>query len=118
METQSQKDKKSVPELFRDAWSQALSAVSSAEDEAQKALTRVSDLAGWGQDEVRRHTREFAERLAGQRREMEKSIDQGVRRALARAKLPRRDEVQALTDRVDALTRRLDALSTRRRSAK
>jgi hypothetical protein len=118
METQSQKDKKSVPELFRDAWSQALSAVSSAEDEAHRALTRVSDLAGWGQDEVRRHTREFADRLVGQRREVEKSIDQGVRRALARTKPPRREEVEALTQRVDALGVRIDRLVARRRSAK
>lgn len=108
------KDKKTVPELFRDAWSQALAAVSNAEDEAQKALSRVSDLAGWGPEEVRRHYREFADRLVGQRKELEKSIDLGVKKALSRAKLPKREDVENLSGRVAALSKRVEALAAKR----
>jgi len=116
MESQGQKEKRSIPDQFRDAWSHALAAVSSAEDEAQKALSRVSDLAGWGPEEVRRHAREFAERLSGQRREIEKNIDQGVKKALSRVKLPRREEIESLQKRVQALTAKVDALATKRGS--
>lgn len=108
------KDKKSVPELFRDAWSQALAAVNNAEDEAQKVLGRVSDLAGWGPEEVKRHYREFAERLVGQRKELEKSIDAGVKKALSRVKLPKREDVDTLSKRVTALASRVEALAAKR----
>ena len=111
MDTQaSGKDKRPLPELFRETWGQALAAVSSAEEEAHKALSRVSELSGWSQDEVRRHAREFAERLAGQRREIEQSMDSGVRRALSRVKLPRREEVEALQARAAALEAQVEGL--------
>jgi Poly(hydroxyalcanoate) granule associated protein (phasin) len=102
-----------LPELFRDAWTQALSAVSSAEEEAQRALGRV-----WSPDDVRKHAQAFAEKLVGQRKEVEKSIDAGVKRTLARSKLPRREEVEALRARASALAARLDALAQKRRSAR
>ena len=111
MESQGQKEKRSIPDQFRDAWSHALAAVSSAEDEAQKALSRVTDLAGWGPEEVRRHAREFAERLSGQRRELEKNMEQGVKKALSRVKLPRREEIETLQKRVQALSAKVDALA-------
>jgi polyhydroxyalkanoate synthesis regulator phasin len=110
MQTEPGKEKRSLPEQFRETWSQALAAVSNAEEEAQKALARVSDLAGWGPEEVRRHARELADRLAGQRRELEKNIETGVNKALSRIKLPRRQEVSRLQERVAAVSSRIDAL--------
>jgi polyhydroxyalkanoate synthesis regulator phasin len=111
---ESAKDKKPLPEHFREAWSHALAAVSSAEDEALKALSRVSDKAGWSQEEVRKHVRTFAERLGQQRHELEKNMEQGVKRALSRMKLPRREEVEALRVRATELTARIDNLIQRR----
>jgi len=110
MQNEPGKEKRSLPEQFRDAWSQALAAVSNAEDEAQKALVRVSELAGWGPEEVRRHARELTDRLTGQRRELEKNIEVGVKKALSRVKLPKREEVASLQARVAALSTRIDAL--------
>ena len=118
MQGQSGKEKRSLPEQFREAWGQALAAVSNAEDEAQKALQRVSDLAGWGPEEVRRHARDFADRLAGQRRELEKNIEAGVNRALSRVKLPKREEVARLQERVAALTSRVETLVQSRKGGK
>lgn len=118
MQTETGKEKRSLPEQFREAWSHALAAVSSAEDEAQKALARVSDLAGWGPEEVRRHAREFAERLTGQRREIEKNIEAGVNRALSRVKLPKREEIARLQERVSSLSSRIDALVQARKGAR
>jgi len=112
------KEKRSVPEQFKDAWGQALSAVTSAEDEAQRALARISELAGWGPDEARRHVREFSERLTAQRRELERSLEAGVNRALGRVKLPRRDDVVGLQQRVARLAARVDALSAKRKAAR
>ena len=113
MDTQAPKEKRSLPEQFRDAWSQALAAVTNAEEEAQKALSRVSDLAGWGPEEVRRHARDLTERLTGQRREVEKNIEIGVKKALARVKLPRREEIESLQRRVQALSAKVDQLGKR-----
>jgi polyhydroxyalkanoate synthesis regulator phasin len=110
----SEKDKeRRLPDVFRDAWTQALSAVSNAEEEAQRALARV-----WSPEEVRKNAQAFAEKLVGQRKEVEKSIDAGVKRTLARSKLPRREEVEALRARATALSARVNALAQKRRSSR
>jgi polyhydroxyalkanoate synthesis regulator phasin len=53
---------------------------------------------------------ELAERLAAQRKELEQGLEERVRSALQRLRVPRREEVQALTDRVDRVAERLERL--------
>jgi polyhydroxyalkanoate synthesis regulator phasin len=106
-------DRRSLTEQLEKAWSQALGAVSAVEDEASRWVHRWAGAAGIGPDEVRRHAGEWAERLAGQRRELERFVDEGVRRALARVKLPKREEVQELERRLGSLSHRVEALSRR-----
>lgn len=89
---------------FQQIWSQALTTVAGAEEEAQKLLTR---LQGVGQEETRR----LGERLAGQRRELERRADELVRVSVARLKVPSRQEISQLNARLDGLTRRVEALS-------
>ena len=52
-------------------WAQAVTAMSSVEDEAARVVQRAQTVAGWSQDEVRRQVSELAERLAAQRRELD-----------------------------------------------
>jgi polyhydroxyalkanoate synthesis regulator phasin len=98
-------------EAFDRVWSQALIAVSTAEEEAIRVVNRVSGLAGWSQDEMKRQGRELADRLSQQRYDLERNVEDGVRSALERFKVPRRDDVQALASRLDGLSRRIDALA-------
>jgi polyhydroxyalkanoate synthesis regulator phasin len=107
-----------MPELqerFKEAWSQALAGVNAAEAEAEKVLGRLADAAGFSPDDVRRHAREFGERLVQQRREIERALDDAVKRAVAGFRLPSRDEVQALQRRVEEVAARLEALAAERR---
>jgi polyhydroxyalkanoate synthesis regulator phasin len=97
-------------EKFKEAWSQALVGLNAAESEAEKVLGRLADAAGLSQDDVKRHAREFGERLTQQRREVERAIEDGARRAAARFKVPSREEVDALKRRLDELAGRLEAL--------
>ncbi|HSN90998.1 MAG TPA: hypothetical protein VLS93_07195, partial [Anaeromyxobacteraceae bacterium] len=60
--------------IFKEAWSNALAGVNAAEQEAEKVIARLADAAGFSPDDVRRHAREFGERLQAQRREVEKAI--------------------------------------------
>jgi len=96
--------------MFKDAWSQALAGVNAAEQEAEKVLGRIADAAGFSPEDVRRHAREFGERLAAQRREIEKTLDGAVKKAAGRFRLPTKDEVAELRQRVDAIAARLDAI--------
>jgi polyhydroxyalkanoate synthesis regulator phasin len=96
-------------EKFKEAWSQALVGLNAAESEAEKVLGRLA-AAGLSQDDVKRHAREFGERLTQQRREVERAIEDGARRAAARFKVPSREEVDALKRRLDELAGRLEAL--------
>lgn len=89
---------------FQQIWTQALTTVAGAEEEAQRMLSR---LQGVGQDEARK----LGERLAGQRKDLERRFDEAVHTTVARLKVPSRAEIAQLNTRLDALTRRVEALS-------
>jgi poly(hydroxyalkanoate) granule-associated protein len=100
-----------VRETFKEAWSQALVGLNAAEQEAEKVINKIADAAGFTPEDVRRHAREFAERLQTQRKEIEKTIDEAVKRAASRFKLPSREELDSLRQRVDAIAARVEAIS-------
>ena len=104
-----------LQERFKEAWSQALAGVNAAEAEAEKVLGRLADAAGFSPEDVRRHARDFGERLTQQRREIERALDDAVKRAVAGFKLPSRDEVQALQRRVEEVAARVEAIAAERR---
>jgi poly(hydroxyalkanoate) granule-associated protein len=103
-----------IQEMFKEAWSSALAGVNAAEQEAEKVLGKVADAAGFSPDEVKRHAREFGERLTVQRREIEKAIDDAVRRTANRFRIPTQSDIEALQKRVDAVAQRVEALSKER----
>lgn len=105
-----------IQDLFKEAWSHAVAGYAAAEQEAEKVLSRLADAAGFSPDDVKRHAREFGERLTSQRRELERGIDEAVRRAASRFKIPTKDDIGALERRVDAISRRLDEISKERPS--
>ena len=100
-----------IQELFKEAWSQALAGVNAAEAEAEKVFAKLADAAGFTTDDVKRHAREFGERLASQRREIEKGIDDAVRRAASRFRIPSKEDIEALQKRLDVIAERVDALA-------
>jgi polyhydroxyalkanoate synthesis regulator phasin len=99
---------------FREAWSQALVGINAAEAEAEKGLARLADAAGLSPEDVKHYTREFGERLSQQRREVERAIDDGVRRAVAQFRIPSRSEIEALRRRIDEMADRLEAVAQER----
>jgi polyhydroxyalkanoate synthesis regulator phasin len=106
-----------MPDLqtkFKEAWSQALVGLNAAEAEAEKVLARLADAAGLTPEDVKHHAREFGERLTQQRREVERAIDDGVRRAAAQFRIPTRDEAEALRKRVDQIADRLEVIAQQR----
>ncbi len=108
------REKHPIAETFERVWSQALLAVSSAEEEVHRNLQRAAAAAGWSQEEVKRLARELTERLAGHRKDLERSVEEAVRRAVARLKVPRREELQEFEARLGRLAERIDALGQRK----
>lgn len=108
--TEGAKEKRGPLEVFEKVWSQALVAVSTAEDEAAKVGARMAEAAGWSPDELKRQVRELTERLASQRRSLETSVEEGVKGALAKLRVPRRDELADVAARLDAVARRIESL--------
>ncbi len=104
------RDKRSVSEFFHQIWGQALVTVSSADEEASKLLTKLQAVTGWSQEEARRQLRDFTERLVHQRRDFERRVEETIRLAVARVKVPRREEIAQLNSRLDTLTRRVEGL--------
>jgi polyhydroxyalkanoate synthesis regulator phasin len=104
------KDRRPVVEALERMWAQAVTAMSSVEDETARVVQRAQTVAGWSQDEVRRQMNDLTERLVAQRKELEQGLEERVRGALLRLRVPRRDEVQALVTRVDRVAERLEKL--------
>jgi polyhydroxyalkanoate synthesis regulator phasin len=100
-----------IQEMFKEAWSTALAGVNAAEQEAEKVFTRLADAAGFSPDDVKRHAREFGERLTTQRRDIEKAIDEAVRRAANRFRIPTQEDLSAVQKRLDVIAARLDAIA-------
>jgi polyhydroxyalkanoate synthesis regulator phasin len=100
-----------LQEMFKEAWSHALAGVNAAEQEAEKVFARIADVAGFSPEDVRRHAREFGERLTVQRREIERTIDDAVRRATSRFRVPSREDLEALEKRLEAIAARVEALA-------
>jgi len=103
-----------IQNLFKDAWSQALSGVNTAELEAEKVFARLAEAAGFTAEDVKRHAREFGERLGSQRRELERAIDEGVRRATGRFRVPSREDLAALDRRLEVIAERVETLARER----
>lgn len=101
--------------FFREAWSQALLKAGTAEEDAGRVLNRAGELAGWGEGEARRLAKEFGERLATQRGEFERSIEERIRSAVGHLKVPMSEEVEALRARLDRVEARIDALQVGKR---
>jgi poly(hydroxyalkanoate) granule-associated protein len=100
-----------IQQMFKEAWSNALAGVNAAEQEAEKVFARIADVAGFSPEEVRRHAREFGERLTTQRKELERAIDDAVRRAANRFRIPTREDIEALQKRLDDVSERVEALA-------
>jgi len=112
METQPEtsKEKRSFADHFERLWSQALVAVSNAEDEALKVVQRLAESAGWSPEEMRLRARELTERLASQRKDVEHGLDEAVKRTLTRLKVPKREQVQEVQARLNRLAERVERL--------
>lgn len=63
-------------------------------------------------EQQRRPVAEYFEKVWG---DLEKNIEDGVKKALGRVKAPRREELAELTTRIDGIERRLDALIAKRK---
>ncbi len=107
-----------IQELFKEAWSHALAGVNAAEQEAEKVFERLADAAGLSPEDVRRHARDFGERLTAQRRELERAIDEGVKRAAVRLRVPTRGDLDAIERRVAELSTRVDQLAREREAGR
>lgn len=105
-------DRRSSQELFRDLWSQALVTVGAAEEEVKKLLERLGDALD--PQDVQRYRRELADRLRTQRKDLERSVEEGIRRALGRLRVPSREELESLRAKVEELGERLDRLAQRK----
>jgi polyhydroxyalkanoate synthesis regulator phasin len=103
-----------IQERFKEAWSHALAGVNAAEEEAGKIIQRLADAAGFSPEDVRRQAREFGERLTTQRREIERTIDDAVRRAANRFRIPTKEDIESLQKRVQAVADRVEALAKER----
>lgn len=99
-----------LADYVRDAWSQAIVAVNTAEEEVQRFLGRISDFVEVGPEEAKRLAFELTVRLNNERSELEERLEHNVRRTLSSFRLPSSADVAALDARVNRIEARLERL--------
>lgn len=99
-----------LADYVRDAWSQAIVAVNTAEEEVQRFLGRISDFVEVGPEEAKRLAVELTVRLNNERSELEERLEHNVRRTLQSFRLPSPADVAALDARVNRIEARLERL--------
>lgn len=114
-EQQAAEDARSIGEAVREAWGQALVAVSDTGEEVQRFLGRMQGWVEVGPDEARRLALELTEKLRRERDDLEGRVETAVRRAIGSVRLPTREDVAALDARLDRIEERIDKLLAERR---
>jgi polyhydroxyalkanoate synthesis regulator phasin len=104
------RDRRNPQEIFKELWSQALVAVGQAEEEARRLLERLSQVIDLNPEELQRYGRDFAERLRAQRGELEHTVEEGIKRAMASLNIPSRSELDDIRARLDTLNKRFERL--------
>lgn len=97
-------------EFVRDAWSHALVAVSTADEEVQRLMGRIGEFVEVGPEEARRLATELTERLLAERDELEQRVEESVRRTLGAIRLPSLEDVSQIDARLDRIEERLERL--------
>lgn len=105
-----------LTEFVTEAWSQALLAVNTAEDDVQRIVGRVAHWVEMRPDETRRLVVDLAERLRSERAQLENAIETAIVGALAPLRLPTRDDLALLDQRLRSLEARLAALAASRQT--
>jgi polyhydroxyalkanoate synthesis regulator phasin len=104
------RERRNPQELFKELWAQALVAVGQVEEDARRLLERLSQVIDLNPEELQRYGRDLAERLRAQRGELEHTVEEGIKRAMASLNIPSRAELDDLKARLDALNRRFERL--------
>jgi len=102
--------KRSLEEVLRETWLDALGTLERTETELLRLGERVRE-ALIGDESA---ATAFTSRVRQRRAELEHRVDEGVRRALARVADPLKGEIAALQERADRLASRLDEQARRR----
>lgn len=113
--TSDSRDRRGISEQFERAWSQALLAVSTVEEEATRVAHWISGRAGSGQEDAKKLIRDLSTHLAQQRKALEATVEDAARKAMTHVRLPKREELQRLTARLDRVAERAEALARKGR---
>lgn len=100
-------DHRAPHELFKELWSQALVAVSGAEDEARRILERVATVTEVRPEDLQRFGRELSNSLRSQRTNVERSIEDVLKAALPGLHAPLAVQIGDIKARLEVLTARV-----------
>ncbi len=111
--------KRTLQQSVRETWLSALGVISGAEESAKSAAQRVLESVGLGGSaEGKTVAGELVARVKRNRELIERRIDEGVKRAVARVRQPFVQEIATLKGRVEKLGRSVEDLKRRRTRSK
>jgi polyhydroxyalkanoate synthesis regulator phasin len=109
------KDKKPLQEMLRETWMNALGVLHTAEGELSRVAARWIDLLGKPKEGAQQWAQDLQQRMRRNREVFEQKVEEGVRTAAERVRVPLVHEVSVLRARVEKLSERIDQEAARRR---
>ncbi|MSP63531.1 MAG: hypothetical protein EXR72_24945 [Myxococcales bacterium] len=107
--------KRPLQKALRETWMHALGVITGAEGEVARAAHRVLEAVGLSTDaEAKGPTRELFARFRRNRALFEQRVDEGVKAAVARVRLPLAQEIALLRGRVEKLQKSVEEFKRRR----
>lgn len=107
-----QEEKKPLPEMLRETWAAAFSALTTTiEGETRKVVDKLSHLGNLSQEETSRLVGDLKAIVKKNREELELRVEDAVKKAVERLKIPTQEEVESMRERVEVLSRRVEQLS-------
>jgi polyhydroxyalkanoate synthesis regulator phasin len=107
-------DRTGIVSRLKDAWKETVGAYATDEGATKNLFARLVDFGALSRDEAVRLVADTKARIEQNRSELDRRIDESIRRTATRLRVPSPDEIKALDTQVSSIERRLAALEQKR----
>ena len=114
-ESGSHDDRSSFLGRLKDAWKDSVGNYATDEGATKNLFARLVDFGTLSRDEAVKLLGESRSKIEQNRRELERRVDESIKKATTRLHVPSAAELEKLSADVDAIDRRIAAIETRRR---
>jgi polyhydroxyalkanoate synthesis regulator phasin len=108
-------DRSSFLGRLKDAWKESVGTYATDDGETKHLFARLVDFGTLSRDEAVKLLGESRSKIEQNRRELERRVDESIKKATSRLHVPSQAEIEQLSGEIEAIERRIAAIESRRR---